>query len=77
MTTVAERGLPARGPSGHALTASGCKGLLRSLADSPGCCMLMNIVRRSGVMAMPVTSHPRGPVRKRRISADLVSAHNI
>ena len=37
MTTVAERGLPPRSPSGHALNAFGFAGSLRSLGDSPGC----------------------------------------
>ena len=47
MATVAERGRPT--PSGQALTPVGFFGSLRSLAVSPGCWMLTNIVRPSGV----------------------------
>lgn len=66
ITTVAERGRPA--PSGQRESFIGSAGSLRSLGDSPGCWMLTNIVRRSGVMTTPVTSQPAGPSRKRRIS---------
>lgn len=55
MTTVAERGVVSPSRCGHWL------GL-----PSPGCWMLTNIVRWSGVVTTPVTSQPGTPVRNRR-----------
>jgi hypothetical protein len=75
ITTVAERGRPE--PSGHALTAVGFFGSPRSLDVSPGCWMLTNMVRLSGVVTTPVTSQPLGPVRKRRTSRVSGSAASI
>ena len=76
ITTVAGRGR--RGllalPYGQLLTVDGFdvlgapNWLFQYVVDSPGCWMLMNIVRWSGVIVTPVISQPRGPVMKRRTS---------
>ena len=74
ITTVAGRGR--RGllslPYGQLLTREGYCGegapparLFQYVVDSPGCWMLTNSVRWSGVAVMPVISQPRGPVMKR------------
>src|SRR5688572_18028771 len=59
MAMVAERGreLP---PSGQWLFGA------ENVPPSPGCWMLTNIVRLSGVMHTPVISQSTGPTRKRR-----------
>jgi len=78
IATVAERGRPSGLKSGQLEYRLGSAGLLcrlgtsrpssRGVSGSPGCWMLTNIVRPSGVSAMPVISQPTGPVRKRRTS---------
>ena len=63
MTIVAERGRPVPVP-----VAWLCGQLLVMLLGppfSPGCWMLTNSVRPSGVESMPVISHCFGPTRKR------------
>jgi hypothetical protein len=77
ITMAAERGRPPAGPSGHAPTARGAAGLLRSLAVSPGCWTLTNMLVPSGVVTTPVISEALGPVRKRRISRVAGSAASI
>ncbi len=62
---VAERGRAPEGPSGQELTAFGFFGSLRggcSSGNSPGCCTLMNSVRRSGTVERP--AHRERPRRR-------------
>ncbi len=68
ITTVEERGRPSDLESGQLEIARGLLGLVMSSPPSPGCWILINSVRLSGVKAIPVISHPRGPVKKRRYS---------
>ena len=72
---MADRGraLPGTVPSGQALLGVA----LPSSRDSPGCWMLTNSVRRSGVTTQPVTSLPLGAVRKRLMRPVAGSAHSI
>ena len=65
MTMVAERGrdMP---PSGQWLENLSGLPMSAGLDSSPGCWMLTNSVRPSGVSARPVISQSAGPTRKRR-----------
>lgn len=63
ITTVEERGRPSDLESGQLEIARGLLGSVMSSPPSPGCWILINSVRLSGVKAIPVISHPRGPVK--------------
>ena len=76
-TTQADRGRPPAAPSGHELYCFGFAGLPSPLGGSPGCWMPTNIVFSSGVTNTPVISQAAGPTRKRRVSFECGSAHNI